>query len=370
MIAVMSGSFLQRGEPAMIDKFHRTKACLESGIDIVLELPYAYAVQSSSLFAKGSVQTLNEIGVHSICFGSESGDIEDFIQCYNHFKDMLPIFQDTLKQGLKQGLSYPLASKVAYKRIGLTSNGIDLSKPNNILGFSYIREIMDNRLQIKPFTIKRLHNDYHDTMISGSISSATSIREKLVHQKSALEDVNETLPPATVRQLESYQNTAGGWHSWDRYFSIVRYRVLTMSTKELSQIAGIDEGIEYRIKKTAKHVTSFSEWVQAIKSKRYTWTRIQRMFVHILTNVKKSDIHLTTELSSVPYIRLLGFTENGQAYLNTQKKVMNIPLVTSIATKVSPILLLEEQASNAYYSILPPETMKSLIKQEMQPVRG
>src|SRR5690625_3404959 len=144
MIAVMSGSFLQRGEPAIIDKFHRTNAALASGVDIVLELPYPYAVQSSDLFAKGSVKTLYEVGVENICFGSEQGDISHFITSYNIYKDHQDTYRHELKNYLQQGMSFPQASKHAYKKIGLTHQDMDLSQPNNILGFSYIKTILDD----------------------------------------------------------------------------------------------------------------------------------------------------------------------------------------------------------------------------------
>src|SRR5690625_2004865 len=132
----MSGSFLQRGEPAIIDKFHRTKMALHSGVDIVIELPYRYAVQSSKLFAKGAIQTLYEIGASSICFGSESGNIANFITSYQTLKEKEAEFDRILKYNLNQGISYPQASKLAYDKIGLVSSTLDLSKPNNILGFS------------------------------------------------------------------------------------------------------------------------------------------------------------------------------------------------------------------------------------------
>src|SRR5699024_1743363 len=114
IIAVMSGSFLQRGEPAIIDKFHRTKTALASGVDIVLELPYAYAVQSSELFAKGAIHTLQKIGVDSLCFGSESGNISDFITSYNTLKEKNETFKRILKKSLNNGYSFPEASKEAY----------------------------------------------------------------------------------------------------------------------------------------------------------------------------------------------------------------------------------------------------------------
>jgi predicted nucleotidyltransferase len=141
---------------------------------------------------------------------------------------------------------------------------------------------------------------------------------------------------------------------------------MTMSKEELATIQGVDEGIENRIKATAKIASSFQNWVEAIKTKRYTWTRIQRMFVHILTNTKKTEIEMISQDSSVPYVRVIGLTNNGRNYLNQQKKQMNVPIVSSIGRNQHNILSIEEKVSNTYYSILPPKSRQKLFKQELQ----
>ncbi|PAV29898.1 hypothetical protein CIL05_08445 [Virgibacillus profundi] len=366
MIAVMSGDFLQRGEPAIIDKFHRVPAALQSGIDIVLELPYPYAVQSSDLFAKGSVQTLHEVGVSSICFGSESGDISHFITSYEIFKEKEAIYRKTLKTHLAKGISFPEASKYAYRQLGLSTPEMDLAKPNNILGFSYIKAILEKKLPIQPLTIQRTNSGYHQQTITGSIASATSIRKQLFKERTITEQVLKTMPDETIKQLKDYMNTAETWHMWEKYFQIIHYRVMTMTTQELAEVHGVDEGLEYRIKKTAKKAISFNDWVGRVKTKRYTWTRIQRIFVHILTNTKKSDMKMVESASTVPYVRLLGMTKTGQAYLNNRKKNMDVPLVSSLGRNNSPMLQLEEKAANAYYSILSPRNRQQLFMQELQ----
>ncbi len=367
IIAVMSGSFLQRGEPAIIDKFHRTKAALSAGVDIVLELPYPYAVQSSDLFAKGSVHTLNEVGVSSICFGSESGDISHFTKSYETYNKHKITFKETLKSCLNQGLSFPEASRKAYEKIGLANTKMDLSKPNNILGFSYVKAILDNDLPINPLTITRTQSGYHDQTITGAIASATSIRSKLFTDQAISAEIKDTMPAETLSQLQLYKHEATTWHKWEHYFHLVHYRVLTMSLNELASIHGVDEGLEYRIKRTANDVISLDEWIGKIKTKRYTWTRLQRIFAHILTNTTKSDIETAKSSSSVPYVRILGMTEIGQSYLNRQKKNIEVPLVANLSRHTDPLLSLEEKASRAYYSILPAKKKRDFHKQELQP---
>ncbi|WP_174613145.1 nucleotidyltransferase [Virgibacillus ihumii] len=367
MIAVMSGNFLQRGEPAIIDKYHRTKAALSAGIDIVLELPYAYAVQSSDLFAKGSVHTLNEAGVSSICFGSESGDVSHFTNGYRLFYDKETIFKKTLKEQLAQGTSFPEASRIAYQEIGLAASEMDLTRPNNILGFSYVKAILNSNLPIDPLTIKRTKSNYHDQSFSGSIASATSIRKELLAEETIKPDLADTMPVETVSQLKNYKQYSGVWHAWKLYFPILKYRVKTMSAKEIAAIHGVDEGLENRIKKTADEAISFTDWVQRIKTKRYTWTRLQRMFVHLLTNTKKNELNAAKNNPSVSFVRLLGMTETGKSYLNLQKKKMNVPLISNLNKNTSSLLYMEERATDAYYSIMDIDKQKAFHDQELDP---
>lgn len=367
LIAVMSGSFLQRGEPAIIDKFHRTKAALSAGADIVLELPYVYAVQSSDLFARGSVQTLHEIGVSNICFGSESGDISRFTNSYDVLQQKQSVYQTTLQEKLHLGLSFPEASRYAYQKIGLAASEMDLTKPNNILGFSYVKAILDDKLPIDPLTITRIKNAYHDQAITGSIASATSIRKELIGKEDISETAASALPEVTILQLRAYKQQAAVWHSWENYFQLIHYRVMTMTEDELAAIHGVDEGLENRIKKTARDTTSFYEWIKKIKTKRYTWTRLQRVFAHILTNTTKDDVQQFVSDETVPYVRLLGMTKTGQSYLNARKKDMDVPLISTLAGTESRLLSIEEKASHAYYSIIPPKKRQAFYHQELQP---
>src|SRR5699024_9904117 len=132
-------------------------------------------------------------------------------------------------------------------------------------------------------------------------------------------------------------------------------------------IHGVDEGLENRIKKTARDTTSFYEWIKKIKTKRYTWTRLQRVFAHILTNTTKDDVQQCVSDETVPYVRLLGMTKTGQSYLNARKKDMDVPLTSTLAGTESRLLSIEEKASHAYYSIIPPKKRQAFYHQELQP---
>lgn len=198
-------------------------------------------------------------------------------------------------------------------------------------------------------------------------AGATSIRNELFESTVITPEIAASIPVETYQQLEQYRNTATTWHTWEHYFPLIHYRVMTMTLEELATINGVDEGLEYRIKKTAKDATSFMAWIKAIKTKRYTWTRLQRMFVHILTNTTKLDIKDMLATVSVPYIRLLGLNQTGRSYINHIRKQLNVPIVSKLSRSINPMLSMEEKVSNAYYSILPPQQQNQFRKQEIQP---
>lgn len=361
-IAIMSGSFLQRGEPAIIDKFKRTKAALHAGIDIVLELPYAYAVQSSNLFAKGALLSLNKLGVTSICFGSELGKIDPFIAHIQQMNLQKQQFDRHVHSFMNSGMSYPRAVSAAYEQIGIINHHV--TKPNNILGFHYIKTISDYNLAIEPYTIKRVANNYHDKQIQGSIASATSIRLQLQdHANTA--PIQHTLPDASLLTLQQYFQETNTFHNWENYFSSLYYKMITSQMKDLSEIHLMEEGIENRIKSQIEHATSFARLMQELTTSRYTKARLQRGLTHILTNTSKDEMQ-EFHSSQIPYIRILGMNAKGQAYINQQKKQLDVPLFTKLDRKNAALLHMEERATKTYYSIFAPNVRQKLFRQELQ----
>lgn len=366
MIAVMSSSFLQRGEPAIIDKFHRAKAALQSGVDLVVELPFVYAVQYADLFARGAILTLSELDVDYVCFGSEAGKIEPFIKGYEHYQEQEANFKQQLHKHLNEGLSFPQASKKAYQTIDLASGDIDLGQPNNILGFSYVKAIKELHSSIQPETIKRTKSGYHDEQIEHEIASATSIRKEIVNKREMTALAIKALPESTVNQLHHYLNLTSNWHDWELYFPYLQLLVQTKSHEELQSIQGVIEGLEYRLKQTVQEATSFQHWMTILKTKRYTWTRLQRVFVHLLTNTTKEDLEPYKELTQPPYVRILGMNQHGREYVQTIKKDMGVPLVSNMQETKHPMMKLEEKATDAYYIPHSPKIKQQLKKQELK----
>src|SRR5699024_2690172 len=349
-IAIMSGSFLQRGEPAIIDKFKRTEAALQAGVDIVLELPYAYAVQSSNLFAKGALLSLNKLGVTSICFGSELGKVEPFIDHIQQMNQKKDQFDSYVQTFMKNGLSYPKSLSAAYEQIGIKNHHV--TKPNNILGFHYIKTISDYNLSIEPYTIKRIANEYHHKQIESSIASATSIRAHL-QVESNTAPIQHTLPEPSLLALQQYFQKTNKFHDWEDYFPSLYYKIITSQMKDLADIHLMEEGIENRIKTLIEKTTSFEGLMQKLTTSRYTNSRLQRGLTHILTNTSKEEMQ-QFHREEIPYIRILGMNKQGQAYINQQKKQLDVPLLTKLQRKNAALLKMEERASKTYYSILAP----------------
>lgn len=367
IIAVMSGPFLQRGEPALIDPFHRAQAALASGVDIVVLLPFFYAVQSSALFSYGAVHTLHQLGVDSICFGSEEGAIDPFNHAYDLIEKDSSAYEAVLKKQLHDGHSFPRASAKAFSSLQTDTDVIDLKQPNNILGFSYVRAVQSSHLPITMETIKRKQSHYHEEALTTPIASATSIRKQLLQEEADDESIHQSVPKITERLLRHYQHTFGRWHEWEAYFPYIQYRVLSMSLEQLAAIYTVEEGIEHRIKETALSATSFDQWMKLMKTKRYTWSRLQRMFVFILVHVTKQDVHEFTEEQPIPYVHLVGMTEQGRTYLRSVKKDLGVPIITSFTREQHSLAALEERAMQAYYSILSPQNMSKARQQAFSP---
>jgi predicted nucleotidyltransferase len=359
LIAVMSGNFLQRGEPAIVSKWARTKMALAAGVDIVIELPYVFAVQAAEQFAHGAVRLLDALGCQELCFGSESGDIAAFLTAAKTWFQHKEKFDSLVRSELARGQSFPKANAEAWRQ--LDSDALDLSKPNNVLGFAYVKAIWQNKLAIVPRTIPRLAAGYHDESFShSSIASATSLR-KVLRQTGQLERIAAYIPSTTAEQLQQYRLTYGRWHDWEAYFPLLKYRLLTSSEEDLRRIAGVEEGIEYRLKQKIVSAETFAAFIVATKTKRYTWTRLQRLCVHVLTNFTKEE---QNKAAAPTYIRLLGMNETGRRYLQQVKKELALPLIAKAAKLNGDPLYEQEKRATAVYTAAFPEPLYSAALKE------
>jgi predicted nucleotidyltransferase len=369
VIAVMSGHFLQRGEPAFIDKWHRTKMALQNGVDLVIELPYVFCTGHATLFAEGAIQLLDAIGCTNFAFGSEEGSITPFLNTYNLLKENDEQYNALIKQHVTTGISYPQSLYKAYEELRQTESKrtIDLSQPNNILGYHYVEAAKRLNLTIEPMTIQRISAGYHDDIDSQStIASATGIR-KAIFEGQSLQDVKKYLPNPTLLQLEDWQLKYSSFIQWETFWPYLRYAILRHTPQQLAHFADVSEGIEFALIKAAKKSASYREFMNHIKSKRYTWTRLQRMLTHIFTGITKEQLHQSTTPS---YIRLLGMTKNGQAYLSENKKQFLLPLISRVASIKDPMLTLDIRATDMYALAIELMTGKQIaVDYQTPPIR-
>lgn len=351
VIAVMSGDFVQRGEPSVIDRWTKTKLALENGVDLVVELPSFYSTQSAEIFAKGGVGILNELKVDSILFGSESNDLEELYRI-SQFQESQE-FQDLLKASLDKGNSYPTAhSQTMQKILGETRLG-----SNDILGLEYLKAIKYWGSSITPILLKREKTGYHDQNIVEDFASATMIRSYLKEKK----DISNIVPKASFEILKDYSNFT---YIGD-FYPLMRYE-LFKNIKNLSNIQDMEVGFENRLYENALKNLNYEDFYAGILNKRYTQGRTQRVLLH-------SILGLTTEITSlvkkeVPYVRVLGFNLIGQKYLTYLKQFKNPKIITSykkmnniFSKEVCELIEFNELASNIYKLVNPYKEYKSPI---------
>lgn len=330
VIAVMSGHFTQRGHPAIINKWARTQVALESGVDIVLELPYAFTCEHANLFAKGSIRTLANLGIEKLVFGSETNDIKRLTKLAN-IQVNNPEYDRIVKDLLDQGLNFATACSKALEVV----EGSEVNVPNDILGLAYIKEIISSNFDIEPVCIKRT-NDYHSEDLEDKIASATAVRKGLLEEL----DIKDFVPIQTYQQLMNHP-----LHFTNDYFEMLKYKIDTSSTKELAAIHMVDEGLENRIKKAIDKSTTLDQFILEIKTKRYTYSRINRMLTHILVNYTKSD---RSKVDDIEYSRILGINQSGRNYIKSIRDDAVYPIITKQSELDSFQLDLEHKVSKVY----------------------
>lgn len=367
VIAVMSGNFLQRGEPAIVDKFTRAKMAVKQNVDLVFELPAVYAIQHSDIFAHAAIRILNELQVTNIIFGSEQGEMKPFNMIWEQFNHNQRQYQAELIDQLKQGNNYPQANKAAIETI-CPNLPIDLHKPNNILGYSYLKAQKKINPKINLDTIKRIQTDYHQEQLSQPITSATSIRYQLEKSLTEYDYQDLSIPLTSYHLLQNYLNQSSIFHKWELYFPLLKYRIISDSIEQLRMINGMTEGLEYRLKDKIIESKSFTAFIERVQTKRYTKTRLQRLFTHILLQLTKDQVtEQLDQIDQINELRLLAMTNKGQTYLNQLKKNKTIKIISQLKKGLSDTLVIDEQVSLIYYLPLRMESQLLLRKQEFSP---
>lgn len=338
VIAVMSGDFVQRGNPAVISKYNRSLMALNNGVDLVLELPVCYATGSAQYFALGAVTLLDRLGIIDyICFGSECGDIKALEKASDIFINPSEDFERLLYSYIRDGFSYPAArAKAAAETLdnNTTSDSSYINKiisePNNILGIEYIKVLKETNSYIRPVTIKRHKAHYHDKNPSSLISSATAIRGVLEsNSKRKLSSVKSSVPQNVYDYFTSYHNVTYPITLED-FSSVIKYKLLSESSRELSAYLDLSSDLADRIKNIDFQGLGITELSQKIKTKNITLTRVSRALIHVLLNIRKEAFQEYIQDDIVYYIRVLGMKKEASHLIRRIKSHGRLPVITKV----------------------------------------
>ena len=331
-IAIMTGNFAQRGDVSIVDKWAKTEMALLGGVDLVIELPVLYSISSAENFADGAIKILNSLKiVDNIAFGSETKDINLLDRIAEVLCNEPKEYRTLLSHELSKGLSYPKARENA---LMMYLNDVRrfanvMSSPNNILGIEYLKALRKSKSNILPICIPRVGAGHNDTTYSKNIASATAIRNLVAANQYNTLDFKRLVPISTYSILTENIKKGHVVNSLTNYEKEILYTFRKMSIEEIANLPDVSEGLEYKLKNAANSCNSLIEFFNIVSSKRYAKTRISRILVYGLLGITKKDIALSK--STTPYVRVLGFNENGRKLLSMISQANpKLPLITSV----------------------------------------
>lgn len=329
-VAVISGNFTQRGSTALIDKWSRAEIALNCGVDLVLELPTLYATSSAENFADGAVKILNSLKVVDyLAFGAETSDMDLLEPIADVLYKEPKAYKMLLANELKKGVSFPKARENALMLyLGDIRKYLNvLSSPNNILGLEYMKSLKKYNSIIKPVAITRFEAGYNDISYSGNIASATAIRN--IIKNGNFKVLRKLVPAPSYGILMDNIKQGHIIPDLSVFERQIIYNLRKMSLSEIAELPDVSEGLENSIKKVANSCNTVNEFLNLIKSKRYTFTRLQRILIYSLLGITKKDIALSKKVN--PYIRVLGFNKRGKFLISEIAKANpKLDIITSV----------------------------------------
>ncbi|WP_421016592.1 nucleotidyltransferase [Furfurilactobacillus cerevisiae] len=333
VIAVMSGNFVQRGEAAIFNKWQRASEALHNGADLVVELPFHWAVQPAHLFAQGALSLLSAMQVPTLVFGAEhyQTDFAALAHATVNDSQAFKTFNETYATLFNAQLE--------------SQTGFRLDQPNDILGYGYAVANAKLSSPLKLMPVARVGSEYHDDQMNPrGYSSATAIRQTVLgHQRGV--NVAANVPAETFADIR-HLTPLKGWSP--KMWALLRHTLLMMPTTSLHQIYQMSEGLDYRLKEAAETQSHWDDFLTAIKTKRYTYSRLQRVCLYAL--VHALDNEMTP--GQTDYLRLLGFTSAGQHYLNAHKKTFGLPVVTRFDQNLKKTTLNLDYRAGMLYEML------------------
>lgn len=375
-IIAMSGNFMQRGAPALLNKYKRAEMALKNGADLVLELPMYYATSSAEYFAMGGVSLLDKLNVVThLSFGSECGDLSILKKIAKLLLEEPENFTELLRKNLRQGLSFPTARTNALMEYDPAFQEYQdvLSSPNNILGIEYLKALQKRNSSILPHTILRAGADYHDKQISHIQCSAQAIREAVFSNEN-FESLIAQMPQNAYELLLSCMKDKTLLSSND-FSGILHYKLL--SEKEIGFTGYLDVTPELsdRICNNLFHYDSYRGFCDLLKTKDITYTRISRCLLHILLNIRTETYGELIDMDYTPYARVLGLRKEATPLLNAIKKNADIPLITKLAdagnllpTKALTMLEKDISMNTVYESVVSLKSGQPMLNEYRTPI--
>ena len=340
IVVAMSGNFVQRGEPAIENKWHRAKMALENGADLVLELPTLSSTQATDWFAAGGVGILHAAKCQEIAFGVEDISIDYQVAFEEWITLQTRIKEDVTNDEMKSLTYASRLTLIAKESFGENSPLYRLmQQPNQQLGFAYVKEILSRKFPMDYLMIERKGNGHLDEKIQEEqFASGTALRKKLVRVERN-HQLYSQLPYLEEVSSNEYRN------NWEQYWTLLKYQLERSSVGELRNIYQMDEGIEYRFKKILPQANSFDDFIQLLKNKRWTWARLQRLCIYVLLGITKEHVKQHFESIREPKeVTVLGFNETGRGYLKTLREE-ETEFITNYA---HPSLELQKKFDNIY----------------------
>lgn len=317
IIVIMSGNYVQRGDVALLDKWDRAEAALNSGADLVFELPFSFSVQPADIFATGALKLLSSLGVTDLFFGTED-DTQNFGYLgakIAELKETQVDFQD-----------YTQTYATQYNQMVVDEVGQEINRPNMMLGVSYAVANTQLGYPMLLHPIKRIGQAHEIEFVDNNlVMSATAIRNYIL-QNGATDKLNEWLPKVEVKAIDNMRV----FPTWNVMFDYLEYKLESSSIEELGQIYQMNEGLEYKMQHEIIQNHNFTDFLKAIKSKRYTYARLRRTALYTLLNIKPAEIFKSQEM--LPLF-LLGYTKTGQKYLRKHKKDFTVPIYSKVDAK-------------------------------------
>lgn len=314
-VAIISGNFVQRGEPSIINKWEKAKVALSAGFDLVLELPTLYAISSAENFANGSIKIADQIGSNYISFGTESGDLEKLKKLSSLINKNEKEYITNVKGKIAEGFSYPKSQELVIDKM-FGNEFLGVCKPNNILGLEYLKSLNAISSNITPITVKRDLDK----------SSSSDVRALLRTSGFKIENLKNSIPDFSYEILAENIENGNAVLSLKAFEKEIIYILRTIDNEKLKNIPDVPENMLSNLKKIACSTNSLDELITALKNKSITQARIQRILLYILLGITKSDMELSKKIT--PYVRVLGMSENGKKILSDISKDINV--ITSV----------------------------------------